>query len=154
MLYYCLLDCKVLALRFPTRSLPDLWFAKIDCQIPPITWNRKLKMDLIYYTYVWSLGIPTHLQIFTLHWSIWIVFWILHSKRLPKRCILQNCRKKYEYHALNMLGALKNVLKSVKKVIIKLWLNHSSEICQLLFVCTYIKSPQNLKPPCPKSLKP
>ena len=36
-------------------------------------------------------------------WFIWIVFWILHSKRLQKTCILQNCQKNHELHTLNML---------------------------------------------------
>ena len=51
----------------------------------------------------WKSNFSKSLNSSNLSWFNWIVFWILHSKRLQKTCILQNCKKNQELHTLNML---------------------------------------------------
>ena len=54
----------------------------------------------------WKSNFSKSLNSSNLSWFNWIVFWILHSKRLQKTCVLQNCKKNHELHTLNMLCAI------------------------------------------------
>ena len=74
---------------------------------PPI-WSEIGEIDgfiAIFYSskMKWKSNFSKSLNSSNLSWFNWIVFWILHSKRLQKTCILQNCKKNHELHTLNML---------------------------------------------------
>ena len=79
---------------------PTIWaeIGEIDGFIA-IFYSSKMK---------WKSNFSKSLNSSNLSWFNWIVFWILHSKRLQKTCILQNCKKNHELHTLNMLWGVFN----------------------------------------------
>ena len=71
----------------------------------------------------WKSNFSKSLNSSNLSWFNWIVFWILHSKRLQKTCILQNCKKNHELHTLNMLWGAIALLLDFSLLLCHFWLS-------------------------------
>ena len=89
---------------------PTIWaeIGEIDGFIA-IFYSSKMK---------WKSNFSKSLNSSNQPWFIWIVFWILHSKRLQKICILQNCQKNHEPHTLNMLWGGSRIINTASNYVV------------------------------------